>query len=967
MRSINLFIISSCFVFAQLISPAYNDSLNTIHVYFEWEQQSTAVSYQLQVSENDSLGFQDPTVDLIDSTLLTILEEGLHWNTSYNWRIRSINPMGDFGEWSEIGIFHTKTLPEEIMSLDVSIYDSLSVADGITVMDQLGEGIIYAIDIHGNPVWFAHSDIVWSNGFSYLMQFSHFLQNGNFIGIAEGREINLPGRTFEMGINNDLIWEGPGNLELFGVHHDVFPMPNGNVLALTIQDTLLPIPEDVEVPENYAFVDSLPWFGDRIVEWNNDGNEVWSWSVFDHFDLVDWNQESYELLFVHLSPAEFFFEWTHSNAIWFDEVENVVYLSVRNMSRIAKIDYPSGEIIWNMGKEMPSGDVTVGTDLGFSGQHSIKVLENGNLMMYDNGIENDSLVSRGLEISVSETDSIPHAEMVWEYILPSGLGSGLMSDCDRLSNGNSLLTSTVGNYIVEVSPENEIIWEVLPDQEGSTYRSERIPRLYRQAFAIIQPDFTEGPDGPILELAPGDVTLVYRIINKGWQNENYFYTLSDDLGWFSDSGSVEINSGEEAELFISGNIPNEGVTNTIMFTVFPENAIQLVKVVSLNLEVLNPDAEITMSIPHTGDWNMVGLPVIVSNPQYQSVFPSSIPNSCFGFTEEYTQVEELELGNGYWLRFSDAGTTDITGFSMNELEVEISADWNIISGITDLVDVYEGIYDPAGILIPGTFYEFDGNYQNSIVLEAGKGYWVRALENGEIIISFSPPLTTKVVVVESENANNLTFGNQTLYFGTDIPDEEVLSYSLPPKPPVGGKDIRFSGDTKLCAMDECVIEVMNDGRPLTFEFDIKDGENWEIIPVIANQVQLDKAIYLTGDKQFALSSEFKQLILRKSTSTQTPTEFALFPAHPNPFNPVTTIQFSVGVEMFGSNVSRPTAGTSLQVYDITGKLVEILVDEKLSPGNHTVQWDAGKFPSGVYFLKMEAGSFSQVEKLMLIK
>ena len=70
MRFINFLIISSCCLFAQLVSPAHNDSLSTIHVYFEWEQLSNAVSYQLQVSENDSIGFQDPTIDLIDTTLV---------------------------------------------------------------------------------------------------------------------------------------------------------------------------------------------------------------------------------------------------------------------------------------------------------------------------------------------------------------------------------------------------------------------------------------------------------------------------------------------------------------------------------------------------------------------------------------------------------------------------------------------------------------------------------------------------------------------------------------------------------------------------------------------------------------------------------------------------------------------------------------------------------------------------------
>ena len=60
----------------------------------------------------------------------------------------------------------------------------------------------------------------------------------------------------------------------------------------------------------------------------------------------------------------------------------------------------------------------------------------------------------------------------------------------------------------------------------------------------------------------------------------------------------------------------------------------------------------------------------------------------------------------------------------------------------------------------------------------------------------------------------LKFENQILYFGVNEPEENFLSYSLPPKPPTGGKDIRFLGDTKLCVSNECYIEVMNPSTTL---------------------------------------------------------------------------------------------------------------------------------------------------------
>ena len=105
------------------------------------------------------------------------------------------------------------------------------------------------------------------------------------------------------------------------------------------------------------------------------------------------------------------------------------------------------------------------------------------------------------------------------------------------------------------------------------------------------------------------------------------------------------------------------------------------------------------------------------------------------------------------------------------------------------------------------------------------------------------------------------------------------------------------------------------------------------------------------------------LILEPSLSIRTPPfskAFSINPVFPNPFNPVTTIQFTLPMVERWHTVS-------LQVYDIRGTLIEILIDEQLIAGQHTVKWNGTGFSSGVYFLKLEAGSFSQVEKLMLIK
>jgi len=57
----------------------------------------------------------------------------------------------------------------------------------------------------------------------------------------------------------------------------------------------------------------------------------------------------------------------------------------------------------------------------------------------------------------------------------------------------------------------------------------------------------------------------------------------------------------------------------------------------------------------------------------------------------------------------------------------------------------------------------------------------------------------------------------------------------------------------------------------------------------------------------------------------------------------------------------------LKIYDVLGKEVRTLVNKKQSPGNYQVQFDASGLPSGVYIYRIEAGSFSQSKKMMLLR
>ncbi len=86
-------------------------------------------------------------------------------------------------------------------------------------------------------------------------------------------------------------------------------------------------------------------------------------------------------------------------------------------------------------------------------------------------------------------------------------------------------------------------------------------------------------------------------------------------------------------------------------------------------------------------------------------------------------------------------------------------------------------------------------------------------------------------------------------------------------------------------------------------------------------------------------------------------EFALKPNFPNPFNPTTNIEFSIPQSF----------DVKLMVYNQLGQTVATLVNERLSTGSYSVDWNAGDMPSGVYFYRMTAGDFTQTRKLVLMK
>lgn len=88
-----------------------------------------------------------------------------------------------------------------------------------------------------------------------------------------------------------------------------------------------------------------------------------------------------------------------------------------------------------------------------------------------------------------------------------------------------------------------------------------------------------------------------------------------------------------------------------------------------------------------------------------------------------------------------------------------------------------------------------------------------------------------------------------------------------------------------------------------------------------------------------------------------PTEWALNQNYPNPFNPSTDITFTL----------KKAIHTQLKVYDVSGRLVDGLIDQEMEAGNHTILFNADRLPGGIYFYRLDAGDYSCTRKMVLIK
>ena len=588
-----LFLLNS-FAFGNLIRPSDGDELNYIHILFEWEQQPDAIGYNLQVSTNEL--FNNLILDVDETYTVYIDSDNFNWNDTYYWRVRSIMDCDgcEYGDWIGTSMFSisqsTPPYIDEGVEIESStdIYQDDLLEDGYVAIGAFSPGPhSFIIDKYGNEIWNSGIllELEWMEWSGDGFMLNHINEYGNISGYSG---LNYPYNTgTKINFDLDFLWSAP-TPEIQVDMHEFKQISNGNYMGFQNEYAVGPIPSNNDMTENFQAIGyqadgvtpEFPWFGQKIVEWNSDHEVVWSWNPFDHFTMDDFDNYGGTWSMNVLAQNEY--DWLHSNAFHFDEEESVIYVSHRHLSRISKIAYPSGDVIWNMGlpAEYNTGENNICTELGFSFQHNIQLLDDGSLLFFDNGNLSEMLLgdsnptTRIRRIRVIDNS---YCETIWEYELPPNLFGSAAGSVQLLDNGNYSIYTIGTGSVIEVTPEQEIIWKHtgnINSAWGWYYRAYKIPSIHPDAFSVIADNYTVDENSNNIIQISGN-SLDFTIINKSGYSLPYRYMFSDlmdggDQLFIYDEGSVDIEPYGSAELSFTVNSDAEITSTQIMLSIWPD-------------------------------------------------------------------------------------------------------------------------------------------------------------------------------------------------------------------------------------------------------------------------------------------------------------------------------------------------------------------------------------------------------------
>lgn len=381
------------------------------------------------------------------------------------------------------------------------VHSDAGQQEGYVLFAPLSSTVTYLIDKQGKQV---HS---WQSKYSpgksaYLLPDGSLLRTGNF-GNVYFRMPGNGGIIEKYNWDGKLTWSYQLSDSLQCQHHDVYPLPNGNVLAIVCE--VKTAAEAIAAGRDPMHVDKI-LYSEKIVEIKPEGKSsgkiVWEWKAWDHliqdfdpskanYGVVSKHPELMDINFVY-SEAGDETDWLHFNSIAYNPELNQIMLSSFNLSEIWVIDHnipTSVAALHTGGKTGKGGDLLfrwgnplvyksgVSDDQRLFGQHNAHWIEKGSpdagkIIVFNNGFGRMEGNYSSVDIIAPVIDAKGNYELEsgksflpkkaeWSYSNPesSSFFSKTISSAQRLPNGNTLICNGNSGQFFEIDKDKKIVWE----------------------------------------------------------------------------------------------------------------------------------------------------------------------------------------------------------------------------------------------------------------------------------------------------------------------------------------------------------------------------------------------------------------------------------------------------------------------------------------------------------------------------
>ena len=397
---------------------------------------------------------------------------------------------------------HIKRLLSAIVTVLVGLISlpvlvNAQAFQGYTLYAPNNSRYTYLIDMNNTVV---HS---WTHttagGYSvYLLEDGSILRTAN----ANNPQLNGGGATGfvqRIGWSGNIIWQYTYSSATYLSHHDIEPMPNGNVLLIAWE-----VKTAAQAVQAGLSRSTVLW-PDHIIEvqptGTSGGNIVWQWHAWDHL-VQQYNpsksnygvvKDHAELLDINMGSSGVGIsggDWMHLNAISYNPTLDQIVISSHTLNEIYVIDHSTttaeaashqggrsgkgGDILYRWG--MPSNYGASGSQV-FSVVHCAVWITTGlpgagNILAFNNGDNQQRSVvmeivppssSTGVYTLVSGSAYGPSAP-TWTFTA-SGFYSDHLGSCQRLPNGNTLIAQSTSGRLFEVTSSGSIVWSYSPGGE----------------------------------------------------------------------------------------------------------------------------------------------------------------------------------------------------------------------------------------------------------------------------------------------------------------------------------------------------------------------------------------------------------------------------------------------------------------------------------------------------------------------